>query len=218
MSDEKPGFLGQVIGVLYMPRKVFSTTEEGDLGKGILLMLLMVILASYSSMLYMSKIPLSVLTPQLEGFATSQLSQFEGTMGIFAGIGTGITIIIGWVAGTLLMHGLGRFSSGSGSIKRFFAMHGFASVPSLLNQVIRIADASIIDGASLASYYVTYRDIENKALRALLRTNLVNIWGLATVALLVLAVEENYKTSRGRAIMVVLLPSVVYFLLNFFMG
>lgn len=215
MSEEKPGFIGQVTGVLYKPRKVFSTVDEGDLVKGLIVMILMVILASYSSMLYMSKIPLSVLSPQLEGIDTSQL---EGTMGIFAGIGSGVTILIGWVASTLLMHGLGRFSGGDGSMKRFFALHGFASVPSLLNQVLRIADASIIDSSSLSSYFVTYRDMGSKVLRALLGTNLVNIWGLATVALLVLAVEENYKTSRSRSIMVVLLPSVVYFLITYFMG
>jgi hypothetical protein len=215
MSEEKPGFIEQVTGVLYRPRMIFSTVADGDLVKGLIVMILMVILAAYSSMLYMGKIPLSVLSPQLEGIDTSQ---FEGTMGVFAGIGSAITIIIGWTAGTLLMHGLGRFSGGSGSMKRFFAMHGFASVPSLLNQVLRIADASIMDSASISSYFVSYRDISNKALRALLGTNLVNIWGLATVALLMIAVEENYKTSRSRAIMVVLLPSMVSFLIAYFMG
>jgi hypothetical protein len=189
--------------------------DEGDLGKGILVILIMVTLAAYSSMVYMGKIPLSVLTPQLEGMDTSQI---EGAMGVFAGIGSAITILVGWIAGTLLMHGLGRLSGGDGSIKRFMAMHGFASVPSLLNQLIRVVDASIMDSASLASYFVTYRDISSKALRALLGTNLVNIWGIATVALLVIAVEENYSAGRGRAIMIVLLPSVVYFLINFFMG
>ncbi len=149
MSDVKPGFLGQVIGVLYQPRKIFSTVEDGDLVKGLIVMLLMVMLAAYSSMLYMGKIPLSVLSPQLEGIDTSQ---FEGTMGVFAGIGAAVTIIIGWTAGTVLMHGLGRFSGGGGSIKRFFALHGFASVPRLLNQVIRVADASIIQYHQAGKY------------------------------------------------------------------
>jgi hypothetical protein len=213
MSEEKPGFIGQVFGVLYKPRKVFSTVDEGDLAKGLIVMILMVILASYSTMLYMGKIPLTVLSPQLEEFDNIQ---FEGTMGIFAGMGTGISIIVGWVLGTLLMHGLGRFSSGSGSAKRFFAMHGFASILGFFNQLIRIADASIIDQASLTSYFIMYRDIKGKALRALLGINLVNIWGLATVVLLVLAVEENYKIGRSRAIMIVLLPSVVHFLFTYF--
>ncbi len=212
MSNEKTGFLGQFTGVLYKPRAIFSKMDEGDLIKGIIVM---VVLAAYSSMLYMSKIPLSVLTPMLEGV---DIGQFEGTMGIMAGIGAGVTILFGWVAGTLLMHGLGRLSGGDGSMKLFFAMHGFASVPSLLNQLLRVVDASIMDSASLSSYFVTYRGISSKALKALLGTNLVNVWGLATVALLVIAAEENYGLSRTRAVMIVLLPSVVYFLLNYFTG
>ncbi len=215
MSDEKTGFLGQVIGVLYRPRVIFSKMEESDLTKGLIVMFVMALLAAYSSMIYMGKIPLSVLSPQLEGMDTSQ---FEGTMGLFAGIGSGVSILIGWVASTLLLHGLGRLSGGSGSMKRFFAMHGFASVPSLLNQLLRVIDASIMDANSLASYFVSYRDISGKALRALLGSNLVNVWGLATIALLVIAVEENYGASRGRAILIVLVPSVVYFAINYFMG
>jgi len=215
MSEEKVGFLGQVIGVLYQPRKIFSTIDEGDLAKGLIVMILMVVIAAYSNMLYMSKIPLSVLSPQLEGVDTNQ---FEGTMGVFAGVGSAVTIVIGWISGTVLMHWFGRFSGGRGSIKRFFALHGFASVPSLLNQVVRVADASIIDSTNLSSYFVTYRDMGNKALRAFIGTNLFNVWGLATIALLVLAVEDNYKTSKTRSVMIVLLPSLVYFLINYFMG
>ncbi len=213
MSDEKPGFIGQFAGVLYKPRMIFSSIDESDLTKGLIVMIVMVLLASYSSSIYIGKISLTVLSPQLEGVDTSQI---EGTMGIFAGVGAGITIMIGWVAATLLLHGLGKLSGGSGSMKRFFAMHGFASVPTLFNQILRIADSSILDSATLSSYYVNYRDISNKALKALLGTNLVNIWELATIALLVIAVEENYGMSRSRAIMIVLVPSVVYFIINYF--
>ncbi|MCW4012839.1 MAG: YIP1 family protein [Candidatus Bathyarchaeota archaeon] len=214
MSDEKPGFIGQVTGVLYKPRQIFSTVDEGDRTKGLIVMFVMVLLAAYSSMLYLGKIPLSVLSPQLEGVDTSQI---EGSMGLFAGIGAGISILVGWSASTLLMHGLGKLSGGNGSMKRMFALHGFASVPSLLNQLIRVVDASIMDSASLASYFVSYRSL-GKILTAFIGANLMNLWGIATIALLVLAVEENYELSRTRSVMVVLLPSVVYFLINYFTG
>ena len=214
MSDEKPGFIGQVTGVLYKPRQIFSTVDEGDLTKGLIVMLVMVLLAAYSSMLYMGKIPLSVLSPQLEGVDTSQI---EGSMRLFAGIGSGITILIGWSASTLLMHGLGKLSGGNGSMKRMFALHGFASVPSLLNQLIRVVDASIMDSASIAGYFLSYQSM-GKFVTAFIGANLMNLWGIATIALLVLAVEENYELSRTRSVMVVLMPSLVYFLINYFTG
>ena len=215
MSDNELGFIEQVTGVLYRPRVVFKDMDDSDLTKGLLIMLIMVLLTAYSSMVYMGKIPLSVISPQLEGIDTSQL---EGSMGMFAGVGSAVTILVGWVASTLILHGLGRLSGGSGSMKRFFAMHGFASLMGLLNQVLRIADASVQDAATLSSYYVAYRDISSKSLKALLSTNLMNIWGLATIALLVIAVEENYETSRGRALLIVLVPSVIYFAINYFIG
>jgi len=214
MSDEKPGFIGQITGVLYKPRQIFSTVDEGDLTKGLLVMFVMVLLAAYSSMLYMGKIPLSVLSPQLEGV---DVSQIEGSMGLFAGIGSGISIIVGWSAATLLIHGMGKLSGGNGSMKRMFALHGFASVPSLLNQLLRVIDASIMDSASLASYFLSYRGL-SKLFTAFIGANLMNIWWLATIALLILAVEENYELSRTRSVMVVLLPSLVYFLINYFTG
>ena len=139
-------------------------------------------------------------------------------MGIMTGVSSSITIIIGWVISTMLMHTLSRFSGGDGSLKRFFAMHGFASVPSMLNQLLRVIDSSIMDSSTLVSYFVTYREIDNKLLKSVLGTNLVNIWGLATIVLLVVAAEENYSISRSRANMIVLLPGVLYFFMNYFVG
>ena len=213
MSDDNLGFLEQLTGVLYRPKFVLSRITESDLLKGLLIMVLMTFFAAYSSMNYMSKIPLSVLSPQLEGVDTTQ---FEGTMGLFAGIGSGITILIGWVGLTLLLHGLGVLSGGEGTIRRFFAMHGFASVPSLVNQLIRVIDSSVLDSVALTSFYLAYRDIENKILKAFLGTNLFNIWGLATFTLLLIAVEENYSVNRTRAFLIVLLPSVIHFIINYF--
>ena len=213
MSDEKPGFIGQLTGVLYKPRAIFSSMDESDLTKAILVMLVMVILSAYSSTIYISKIPLTVLSPQLQGVDTSQI---EGTMGIFAGVGSGVTVLVGWIASTLVLHGLSRLSGGNGSMKRFFAMNGFVTLPSILNQILRIVDASMLDSATLSSYFVSYRDISNKILKALLGTNLLNIWGLAGLALLVIALETNYGMNRSRAVLIALLPSVVMFILTYF--
>jgi len=213
MSEEKQGFLGQVTGVLYRPRHILNNVEERDLSKAIIIILLMVALAGYSSMVYMSKIPYSLLIPQLDNV---DISQIGGSIGFFTGIGTGITVFIGWIASTLLLHGIGKFIGGVGSMKRFFAMHGFVSVPSLMNQILRVVDASILDSSSLAGYYLSYRNIENKLLKALIGTNIVNIWGLATLILLVIAIEENYGASRNKAFAVALVPTVIYFAFNYF--
>jgi len=47
--SEKPGFIEQLLGVLYRPREIFSTVDEGDLTKGVVITVLMVALAAYST-------------------------------------------------------------------------------------------------------------------------------------------------------------------------
>ncbi len=214
MSD-KPGYLGMVLGVLYRPREVMSSIDEDDLLKGLVITLLMVALGAYSTMAYMGKIPLSMIAPQLQG---ADVSQIGSSMGLFAGIGGGISILVGWVISTLLLHGLGRLSGGDGSMKRFFAMNGFIAVPTLLNQILRVVDASIMDSASIVGYFLAYTEISSKLIKALIGTNLLNIWGLASLVLLVIGLEENYKLARSRAVLVALVPSIVLFALTYFTG
>ena len=213
--SEKPGFIGQLLGVLYRPREIFSTVDEGDLTKGVVIAVLMVALAAYSTMTYMGKIPLEVLTPQLHGVDAGPMA---GSLGAISGIAAGVTMLVGWTFTGLILHLLGKFSGGDGSMKRYFALYGFTTVPALLNQVLRVVDASIMDSASLIGYFVSYRDMSSKVVKAFIGANLFNVWSLAGIALAVLSLEENYKVGRGRAVVIALVPSVALFVLNYFTG
>lgn len=213
--SEKPGFIGQLLGVLYRPREIFSTVDEGDLTKGVIIAVLMVALAAYSTMTYMGKIPLEVITPQLQGVDAGPMA---GSLGTISGIAAGVTMLVGWTFSGLILHLLGKFSGGDGSMKRYFALYGFTTVPALLNQVLRVVDASIMDSASLIGYFVSYRDMSSKVVKAFIGANLFNVWSLAGIALVVLSLEENYKVGRGRALIIALAPSLALFALNYFTG
>jgi len=213
--SEKPGFIGQLLGVLYRPREIFSTVDEDDLTKGVVIAVLMVVLAAYSTMTYMGKIPLEVITPQLQGVDAGAMA---GSLGTISGIAAGVTMLVGWTFSVLILHLLGKFSGGDGSMKRYFALYGFTTVPALLNQVLRVVDASIMDSASLIGYFVSYRDMSSKVVKAFIGANLFNVWSLAGIALVVLSLEENYKVGRGRALIIALVPSLALFALNYFTG
>jgi hypothetical protein len=213
--SEKPGFIGQFLGVLYRPRVIFSTVDEGDLTKGIVIAVIMVALAAYSTMTYMGKIPLEVLTPQLQGVDAGPM---VGSLGTISGVAAGVTMIVGWTLTGLVLHLLGKFSGGDGSLKRYFALYGFTTVPGLLNQVLRVVDARIMDSSSLIGYFVSYRDMSNNVVKAFIGANLFNVWSLAGIALLVLSLEENYKLGRGRAVVLALVPNLALFALNYFTG
>lgn len=213
--SEKQGYFGQLLGVLYKPRKIFESVDEDDLVKGVLVVVLMAALGAYSTMTYMGKVPLSVIAPQLEG---QDLGPMAGSMGLISGISAGIMMVAGWAISTAVIHGLGKLSGGDGSMKRFFAINGFIAVPGLLNQLLRVVDASLLDSASIAGYFVSYRELDSQILKALMGAGLMNIWGLAGLALLVIGLEENYKLGRGRAVLVALVPSLVMFALTYFTG
>jgi hypothetical protein len=135
MSEERKGFFELVVGVLGRPRETFRYVSERDLTRGLLMVLLMVVLAAASASTYMSKIPLDVLVPQL-GQAGVDASQLGGSMGMFAGIGVAVSILVGFAASTLLMHGIATLTGGGGNMRRFFAMHGFATTPHVLNYLV----------------------------------------------------------------------------------
>ena len=215
MSEERKGFLELVAGVLRSPQETFQYVSERDLTRGLLIVLLMVVLAAASASTYISKIPLEVLVPQL-GQAGVDASQLGGSMGVFAGIGVSVSILIGFAVSTLLMHGVATLTGGGGNMKRFFAMHGFAATPHVVNYMVRLADSFISAPSQLAGYFVANRAIENSVLKAVIGTNLFTVFGLAALIYITYALEENYQISRRKAFIIALIPYVLYVVVNLF--
>ncbi|MCW4051569.1 MAG: YIP1 family protein [Candidatus Bathyarchaeota archaeon] len=214
MNEENIGFVGKVSGVLRHPQESFSTISEDDLMKGLLIVLVTVVLAVASSSAYMSKIPLEVLVPQIAG--VGDMSQIGGNMGLFAGIGVAFSVLAGYVLSTLIMHGVANLTGGRGNMKRFFAMHGFATTPHLVNYLLRTIDAYTISSQSVVNYFVANREIGNKAVRALMNSGLTNVFGLAVLVYLTSAVAENYGVSRNKAFIIALIPYLLALALNYF--
>jgi hypothetical protein len=215
MSEERKGFVELVAGVLRKPQETFQYVSEKDLARGLVMVFLMVVLAAVSASTYMSKIPLEVLVPQL-GQAGVDASQLGGSMGLFAGIGVAVSILVGFAASTLLMHGVATLTGGGGNMKRFFAMHGFAATPHVLNYLVRLADSFISSPSQLAGYFVANRDIENNVLRAVVGTNLFTVFGLAALIYITYAVAENYQIGRRKAFIIALMPYILYMAVNLF--
>ncbi len=215
MSEERKGFVELVAGVLRKPQETFQYVSERDLARGLLMVFLMVVFAAVSASTYMSKIPLEVLVPQLSQ-AGVDASQLGGSMGLFAGIGVAISILLGFAVSTLLMHGAATLTGGGGNMKRFFAMHGFAASPHTLNYLLRLADSFISSPSQLAGYFVANRDVENRVLKAVIGTNLFTVFGLAALIYITYAVAENYRIGRRKAFIIALVPYVLYLAINLF--
>jgi hypothetical protein len=211
--SEGKSIIGLVWNILLNPKQGFDKVGEDDLVKGILIEVVIVISAVVSTMLYISKIPLEVLLPQLVG---TDPSMMLGNMGLLSGIGVGISILIGWILSTMLMHGLSHLLGGQGSLRKFFAMHGLASAPFMVNYLARTLDAYIISQDAAISYFLVNRGIDSRLFKAVLNMNLLNIFGFYSLILVIVGLQENYELNRSKALIVGLSPWLLYFALNFF--
>lgn len=211
--SENNGIIGLVWNILRNPEEGFDKVNENDLMKGILIEVFIVILAVVSTIWYMSKIPLEVLIPQLVGIDPATI---PGNLRLLSGIGVGVSILLGWILSTLLMHGLSHLLGGQGSLRRFFAIHGLAASPFLLNYLARIIDSYLISQGAAINYFLLNRGIESRLFKAVLDMNLLNVFGLYSLILVVVGLQENYELSRSKAFLIGLSPWLLYFVLNFF--
>jgi hypothetical protein len=213
VSEEK-STLSLFWKILHNPEEGFTKVGEDDLMKGIFVQITVIIFAILSTKNYMSKIPIEVLIPQLVGVDPSAV---PGNIGLLSGIGIGVSILLGWILSTLLMHGLSHLLGGKGSIRRFFAIHGMASLPYLINYLIRVIDSYSISNSDVLNYFFLNRNIDSRFFKAILDMNLLNIFGLYTLILVIYGIKDNYEISRGKTILVSIVPWLLYLALNLFM-
>ncbi|MFH2109742.1 MAG: YIP1 family protein [Candidatus Bathyarchaeota archaeon] len=214
MSESDKGFVELLLGVLRRPGEYFGYVEEDDLAKGLIIVAVMVVLAAASTSVYMSKIPLEVLVPQL-GELGVDIGDVAGSMGLFSAVGAGVSILLGWVLSTVVMHGLANLAGGRGSMKRLFAMHGFAAAPHAANYALRTVDAFVSSSQSLVTYFMAGRVVEAKLVRAVLGTNMLTVFGVAGLVYLTYALSINYQLRRDRALAVAIVPLLLYIALSY---
>jgi hypothetical protein len=162
----------------------------------------------------MSKIPLEVLVPQL-GELGVDVGELGASMGLFSAVGSSVTILAGWALSTAIMHGLSNLAGGRGSMKRFFAMHGFAAAPHAFNYALRTVDAYVSSSQALVDYYRASKEVSVKLLRAVLGTNMFTVFGVAGLIYVTYALSENYQLDRRRASLIALVPVLMYVFLSY---
>jgi hypothetical protein len=125
---------------------------------------------------------------------------------ITAVLGAAIAIAT-WAISTLIIHGTSRLLKGKGSLRRFFAMNGFAYIPILVQGLLSVADVSLTGGTVVSP-------LANQPALEVLLTQF-NLLNLAALVLSGIAVTVNYKLSRKRAAVAVLVPVVIFLVLDF---
>jgi hypothetical protein len=215
MSKERKIFPEKIIGVIKFPRETFSYIEDGDLWRGMLLILVLVVLSSWAGMIYATKTEFDLTQFEVMlGPATIEREAIKARMIPFIAIGNGIGVIIRWLIPTILIILMAKILVGGGNSKRMFAMTGFASIPLIIQQVLRILDAYMISVKEVAVLTASRIPATTLPLRILNQTlNIFNIFGILTLILTVFAVSANYEAKISKAGAVVLSAHIIYIML-----
>jgi hypothetical protein len=217
MSNEKKDLVGLAFGILTSPQATFPKINEEDLMKGFLLIGILAVMTAVSTATYMRKIPIEVLIPQI---GQTEADSLGNTQNIFTiiWIANVIVTLIGYVFPVIIIHGAVTLTGGQGSLKKGFTMNAFASIPLLIQQLLRIFDSIIISSNSLTSYLLFKRAITRKLIITIIDTKLLTLFGLATWYLIGYGVSVNYGISRRKSLLLALLPYILFFALNYYLS
>jgi hypothetical protein len=135
-------------------------------------------------------------------FAASKIvipvAGMAGTVQAISAVSALITTLLGWIICTFIYHAVAHLLGGKGDRNRMFALTGYASVPALVQQFLRLINYALLN-QSLA----TSTSLPEVLLSHL---NFFSIMGLVLVAL---AVKLNYGVSGRKAALVALIPTII---------
>jgi hypothetical protein len=215
MSDEKKGLIELSIGVLRAPQSTFIRIDEKKLVSGLIIIILIGILKASSSALYVNKIPIELLIPEIEQ-SSADISRVTQNIGTISAIGGFLSVLVWYIVVVLIIHGLNTVTGKQGSIKNNLTMNGFASIPFALQQILRLVDSIITSPEILTSYHISKMAFTGNFLKSLTNTNAITLFGVYAWILMGHASSVNYNISRRKALGFSLAPYLLFFLYNYF--
>lgn len=202
----------QIRETLTSPREGLQSIQESDLKRGALIVLVTAVLSAIASMTYMSRMPKDVLLSGLAGFNVDPGPIIQA-MGTFAAVGGVIKVLVDWALLTLMMHALATLLAGKGSLKRFFAMTGFAFLPIAAQQLLRIVDAYTVEPMILADIYIANAGMTG-VMKVIVSMNVFTVFGVAALALKSYAVSANYGSTVRKGVLVAVAPYLLFVVLD----
>ncbi len=204
MSEVKIGFIGKISKVVKSPREGFSQIEEGDLSKGLVLILLLAVFSAWSSMNYASKMEFNLAAQGLD------MKRLRSGMLPFFALGGAIGAIVRWLIPSVLLVVMAKIMVGGGSSKRMLAMTEFASIPLIAQQLLCVADSYLISIAEVSAI-MALTPLGNIPLGLLNNIlSIFNFFGLLTLLLTTHAVSINYGVKTMKAFKVAISAYIVY--------
>lgn len=217
MNDEKTGLMELSIGVLKAPQSTFKRINERNLVSGLIIINILGILKASSTALYVNKIPIELLIPEI-GQAGADASRIAQNIGTISAIGGFLSVLVWYIITVFIIHGMGIITGDQGSIKKVLTMNGFASIPFILQQLLRFVDSIVTSPESLTGFYISKMAVTGIFMKSLVNTNVLTLFGVYTWLLIGYATSTNYGISRRKALIFSLVPFLVFFFYNYYFG
>jgi len=229
MSEEKRGFINQIWGCMASPRQMFKSIEGEDLRKAMALILILAAVSALAGYGYASELPVTM--PERFGPSgrsgsptrfgpprqSIDLQAFRRSILVFRALRDGLSAVAGWLVLSVVLHLSASMLAGKGSLRRMLALTGFASIPLILQQLLRVIDAYTISGQALLSVAAAKTSGQPLISRLLNEAFAVfTVFGLWTFALTIVAVSVNYRVSIKRATFASAFAYLVFILLRLF--
>ena len=224
MSEEKRGFLSQIRGCVTSPRKAFGSIRGEDLWKGVVFVLILTAVSAWAGYNYASKLPVTIT----EGFGPHEQfgppsqfvdpQTFRRNIMTFYALRNGLRAFAGWLIPSVLLHLFASLLAGKGSLRRTLALTGFASIPLIFQQILRLIDAYTISKETFLSIIAAPTLGRTLTLRLIGEASSVfTVFGLWAFALTVVAISINYKASTTKAAAAASSSYLAFILLRLFL-
>ncbi|UCG45721.1 MAG: YIP1 family protein [Candidatus Bathyarchaeota archaeon] len=198
-------FMEELIGCFTSPRRTLkSILEKPRLIKATGIILAIALVAAVASFNYMSKLPSDSLPRQLPLGLLEIGSGFSALIGIF---GT-------WIISSTLTHSFAKLQRGNGSFTNFLTLAGYASLPLLIQQLLRLMDSYVINPEGVlqfAGFQLSAGSIVDVAASTF---SIFRIWSMI---LLTIATRENYGISTAKSVICVALSFILIVFLSMFL-
>lgn len=207
-KNERLSFIRQVIGCLKSPRSSFkSILEKPSLRMAAALIFVIAIIAAWASYNYMEKLPLTF--PVEAGLVNPE--QIRQALMIISVIVSLIGIFVGWFISSALLHAFSRSQGGKGTFRNMLTLVGYASTPLLIQNLLRLIDSFTVSQEELLGLIGTIQVSSQPFLNAIanIAIDTFTIFRLWSMALIVIALRENYKISTSKSIATVIVTYII---------
>ena len=217
-KNDKTSFLRDIIGCLVFPQNSFkSILKKPDLKKATVLILIIAIFAGWASYNYGAKLPLPDLS-QLPGQPSVGAGQFTQMIMIMSAILAVIGVFVFWLISSTLIHVFSRFLGGKGSFRSMLTLAGYASTPLIIQHVLRLVDSFLVSKEELqltTNLQISTFPLLNSIVNA--AVNFFTIFGLWSIILLIFATHDNYKISRVKSTLIIIVSFVILVFISTFL-